>query len=185
MLLDDNQKVEQEETSTKKKAPKKEKEKVVPMVPEDDVVDIDLSVTKKKRFRIDGDNSRILYLNTSDFGIVTRLKDAYPKLSALAAKMHEDEFEISDDDTEYEKLDKAGTFIDNIDKKMRAEVDFIFNSNVSEVCAPDGTMYDLFNGKFRFEHIIDKLATLYGQQVRKEYSLMSARMKKHTSKYTG
>ena len=45
-----------------------------------DVIDIDLSPTKKKSFRIDGDNSRIIYLNTSDVNIAIRLEELYPKL---------------------------------------------------------------------------------------------------------
>lgn len=189
MLLDENGVVEQEETPVEKKHSKK-KEKVVsmPELPnneEEDVIDIDLSITNKKRFRIDGDNKRILYLNTSDFGVISRLKETYPKLTSLASDVSGEEFDIKSDDTEYEKLEKASRFVDTIDQKMRKLVDYIFSSNVSEVCAPDGTMYDLFNGKFRFEHIIEKLADLYDKQVRSEYSKMSSRMKKHTSKYTG
>ena len=51
---------------------------------DDNVVDLDLSVIRKKRFRVDGDNNRILELNTSDVGIVSRLNEVYPKLQKLA-----------------------------------------------------------------------------------------------------
>ena len=49
----------------------------------DNIVDIDLSVTERKRFRIDGDNNRILYLNTSDMGMVTRLEEAENQLTTI------------------------------------------------------------------------------------------------------
>ena len=38
---------------------------------------------------------------------------------------------------------------------MRELIDFIFQANVSSVCADDGTMADPLNGQFRFEHIIE------------------------------
>ena len=42
--------------------------------------DLDLSSIRRKRFRIDGDDNRILELNTSDLNLLVRLKDAYPKI---------------------------------------------------------------------------------------------------------
>ena len=48
----------------------------------------------------------------------------------------------------------------------------------------DGSMYDLFNGKFRFEHIIEKLSDLYGNNMKDEFKAVNARVKKHTAKYT-
>lgn len=145
--------------------------------------DIDLSAIRKKRFRIDGDNSRILELNTSDFGVVVRLKETYPELTDLATQVGKTGFEFNEDDDEFTKLDKAGSIIDTIDKQMREKIDYIFGSNVSEVCAPDGTMYDLINGKFRFEYILERIAALYNGQIKKEYSKMASRLKKHTGKY--
>ena len=62
-------------------------------------------------------------------------------------------------------------------------MDYIFNSNVSELCAPDGSMYDPINGKFRFEHIIDTLAALYETDVSGEMNKLANRVKKHTDKY--
>lgn len=137
-----------------------------------DVIDIDLSVTKKKRFRIDKDNDRILELNTSDMTILSRLQDIYPKLEELGAKattldMDEDGVEI----------------LKEIDKELREHIDYIFDSNVSEICAPDGSMYDLFNGQFRFEHILNVLTTLYEDNIERESSQLLARMRTHTDKY--
>lgn len=138
-----------------------------------DVIDIDLSVTKKKRFRIDKDNDRILELNTSDMTILSRLQDMYPKLEELSAKATT--LDMDEDGVETLK---------EIDKELREYIDYIFDSNVSEVCAPDGSMYDLFNGKFRFEHILDVLTALYEDNIERESSQMLARMRTHTDKYT-
>ena len=63
-------------------------------------------------------------------------------------------------------------------------MDYLFDSNVSGICAPSGSMYDPFNGKYRFEHIIEILAGLYETDVTAGLNKMSARVKKHTDKYT-
>lgn len=142
------------------------------------IVDIDLSVTNKKQFRIDGDDERILELNTSDVSILSRLQDSYPKLDALGMKA----ISISSEETNKEETVQI---LKEVDEQMRAFLDFIFDSDVSEKCAPNGTMFDMFNGEFRFEHIVNTLIALYGNNLDKETKLMMKKIKKHTDKYTG
>lgn len=148
-------------------------------------MDIDLSVTAKQRFRIDGDNNRILELNTSDMGIISRLNDTLPKLNALAEKASEIKAdEIVDEDTmSAEQLNNIANTIKEMDEQLREYMDYIFDSNVSEVCAPSGTMYDIFDGQFRYLHILDKLTKLYEDNIESEYSKVKQRMAMHTDKY--
>lgn len=153
-----------------------------------DIQDINLSVIRKKRFRVDGDDNRILELNTSDLNILARLKDAYPKLIAIADNAFKDLPQV-DTSEEVDFINSAETaeLIDSLkkaDSEMRELVDYIFDSNVSEVCAPSGSMYDPINGQFRFEHIINVLAALYETDVEKEMGAIAARVKKHTGKYS-
>ncbi len=150
----------------------------------ENVVDIELPQIKKARFRINGDSSKILELNTSDMGIVKRLNAVYPKLQELAKKATTfDEKELGDN-TE-EGLAKFADKLDEIDKDMRKLIDDLFQANVSEVCCDNGTMYDLYGGAMRFEHIISTLAKLYENNLASEVSKVRDRIKKHTNKYTG
>lgn len=153
-----------------------------------DIQDINLSVIRKKRFRVDSDDNRILELNTSDLNILARLKEAYPKLIAIADNAFKDLPQV-DTSEEVDFINSAETaeLIDSLkkaDSEMRELVDYIFDSNVSEVCAPSGSMYDPINGQFRFEHIINVLAALYETDVEKEMGAIAARVKKHTGKYS-
>lgn len=152
---------------------------------EDDIVDIDLSVIKKKKFRINGDNSKILELNTSDMGIVTRLKEAYPRLNDLMDSVADKFNSIPDDGDEFdeEQLTAISNAVSEIDMQMRTEIDFIFNSNVSEICGSEGSMWDPIEGSFRYEHIIDKLAKLYENNLDKEYASMKRRVESKAGKY--
>lgn len=149
----------------------------------------DISLSTKKSFRIDGDNSRIIYLDTSDMNIMVRFNETYPEIQKLAvdatnrlatikASKGEDESE------DKSPLDDISEILKEIDKQMRVKVDYIFASEVSDICVPTGNMYDLNNGEFRFEHIIDVLSTLYANNFRAEFKKMQERVKKHTAKYT-
>ena len=73
----------------------------------------------------------------------------------------------SDDEKDILKLADS---LKDIDTKIRDIVDYIFDSNVSEICAPYGSMYDVVNGKCRFECIIESLSTLYENNIIEEIS---------------
>ena len=148
-------------------------------ISEEGIVDIDLSETRKKKFRLDGDNNRIIELNTSDAGILSRLEKLYPKLQKLAQNASKS-VAIEGE----EENDETSKILSNIDTQMRKYIDEIFDSPVSEKGAPNGTMCDPFNGKFRFEILLEKLLKLYGDNFTNEFNKMTKRMKKHTKKYT-
>ena len=150
---------------------------------EEKLIDISLEPIRKKKFRIDGDNSRILELNPSDLGIISRYKEVYPKLEALGKKIEEEMPEELEDESDIDSITKTADFLADIDKDMRDCVDYIFDSNVSEICVPNGTMYDPFAGKLRFEHIIEVLITLYEDTITKEFKKTQNRVKKYTNKY--
>lgn len=142
------------------------------------IIDIDLSVTRKKRFRIDGDDNRVIELNTSDMTILNRLDEADRQLRELADKAN---FELADVEDENRDIVKE---LLATDKQMREIIDYLFDAPVSDVCAPDGSMYDPFNGKYRFEHIMEALFVQYENNIAEEIKKMRKNVQKHTSKYT-
>lgn len=146
----------------------------------DDIIDVDLSETQKKRFRIDGDNDRILELNTSDLSVINRLEPTYKRLNELMKKA----VALESSENEEIELAELSEILKSVDKEMRSLIDELFDAPVSEVCAPFGTMYDPFNGTFRFEHIINVILGLYEQNMKKEFDKIKTRVSKHTKKYT-
>jgi hypothetical protein len=153
---------------------------------EEDIQDIDLSVIKKRKFRINQDNSKILELNVSDMRIATRLKEAYPRLNKLMDEVADKFNSIPDDDGDEineDILNQVADAVDEIDNKMRDEINYIFDAPVSEVCGTDGSMWDPIDGSFRYEHIIDKLAKLYENNLDKEFMDMKRRVETKAGKY--
>lgn len=148
-----------------------------------DIQDINLSSLNKKRFRIDGDNNRIIELNTSDAGFIVRLNQLYPKMKKIGDELSvkiNNQSSIKDDDS----LGEIAEIIIGLDNDLKAMVDELFDSNVSEVCMPEGTSVDPINGEFRFEAIIRKLGKLYVDNFNAEFTKMKNNVSKHTAKYT-
>ena len=148
----------------------------------DKIINLDLSPIRKKRIAINGDENRILELNTSDLNITTRMRDAYPQLVKLTEQLDaysDTKTEITDE----ESLTNVANEWQSIDTKMRELIDYMFDANVSEMCVPTGSMYDPINGKFRFEWLIDILSDLYEKELKSEFNKITKRVEKHTSKY--
>ena len=147
-----------------------------------DVIDIKLAIEKKK-IRIDGDDNRIIELDTADLTILERLQKVYPRLNELGIKG----FDIDDsaEDSTPESIGKLTDALKAIDKEMREIIDFIFDAKIADICVPTGALYNMHNGEFQFERILDALFGLYADDIQKEFGKMSDRMKAHTSKYTG
>lgn len=145
--------------------------------PDNDIIDIEFKELQKKRFRLDRDNSRVIELNISDISTINRLEEIYPKMLKLVDDAHNKIVENKEDPNVLQEVMR-------IDKEMRNLIDYAFASEVADKACPDGTLYDPFNGKFRFEYIMDKLIGLYDANLKKEYTLMKKRVDKHTSKYT-
>ena len=145
------------------------------------VVDFDLSLSKKKRIRIDGDDNRVIELNTSDMGIIERIGNLADKMNELSTEYIDTKFDDNLDEKEETK--EIISRIKGIDSKMREIVDDLFQSKISDICVPDGTMFDMFNGQFMYEILIEKLLTLYADRISEETQKTLTRMRKHTDKY--
>ena len=186
-MIDDtiNTSLETTSTAVEKEIESTEQPAVVaPVKAEPEVVDVDLGFVEKKRFRICGDYNRMLELNVSDLNIFSRLKKGYPQLNTLMDEAKEKIMSIPDDADTGERLSMFADRLTEIDAEMRRIIDFIFDTNASEVCAPSGNMFDPVGGQWRFERIIDKLSDLYGNGLNNEFKQLKNRVESKTSKYT-
>ena len=156
------------------------------VTPDDDgIINIDIAPIKKKRFSVNGDLDCMLELNIADVNIVQRLNKSLKKLNELQQEAVNTTSKMGDvDPSSDEGMEILSESLEKIDNDMRELVDYIFNAEVSKVCARDGSMYDMFKGAFRYEHIIESLMKLYESNIKVEYQQMRSNLSKHTSKYT-
>lgn len=137
------------------------------------VIDISIDNIEKQELRINGRDDCIIHLNLSDMGIFERLQTGYEQLEAFS----DEAARVPVDDKDLIKK------INTIDKKMREVMDYIFDDDISGACCKYGTMLDPINGMYRFEYIIDKLTSLYENNINEEYQKMKNRVNKVAAAY--
>lgn len=143
------------------------------------IKNIDLAVSKKERFTINNDESRVIELNLSDMNVLTRYSEILPKLNEAVDSYGAIDF---NDDSE-EAFVTYGKAFRDLDNSIREAIDFIFDYPVSNVCSYGGSMFDLQDGSFRFEAIIETLFGMYDSKVDEESKKLQKKMKAHTDKY--
>lgn len=146
---------------------------------EPEIAKVDLGFVEKRKFAINGDINRLLEICVSDLNVVVRLNEAYPKLQEMVTEAQNALGQLADD----AELNELADVLVKIDKDMRAQIDYIFDTNASEICAPSGNMYDPIDGEFRFEHIIECLAKLYETGLADEFKKLRTKTEKYTAKY--
>lgn len=135
------------------------------------ITNISLGFTKK-RYTIDGDENKVIYLDPSDMGILTRIKQFGIDASEVLGSLKD----IKED----EVIDK----MNEVDGKLRTILNTLFDYDVCSVCVPTGTLLDAMNGKFKFEIIVEGLSQVYATNITKEMKAVTKKMSEHTKKYT-
>jgi predicted ATPase len=148
--------------------------------PADTIPNIDLSRTERQRFSINNDPNRVIWLNLSDMNIAVRLETYYPQILEVLDTVQKNLSDVPDTD---EGLSKLATALTDSDQKLRELIDKLFDAEVSKVCAPEGTMYDLYDGEFRFQHILAALIPLYTTNLDSEMEKMRKKTDKYVKKY--
>ena len=107
------------------------------------IIDISINGIQRKRYRINGDDNKILELNPTDFNITVRMNEAYPKLLECESKISELPDITKDKEEEQDTVENMGKFtekLSELNSQMCELIDFIFDSNVSELCC-DGASF--------------------------------------------
>lgn len=154
---------------------------------DNNIIDINISGIGKKRIRVNGDDNKILLLNTNDNNITVRFTEAYPKLKEWEQSFKElgSLQSNKEEDIDIDALTVYAKKIKETDNKMRESLDYIFNSSISEICDDGGSMYDILDGGvMRWESILTALLGLYSETISKNSEKIMKRMNQHTSKYT-
>lgn len=147
---------------------------------------IQLNISEKQVYTINGNKDNFIKLNPNDMGIITRYNASIPNFKNIEAKyvqLMQDMAESANEDDEFDFEKFSGVF-NETDKEMREAINFLFDYDVCSICAKDGSVFDLTDGEYAYIVIIETLLTLYGDTIADEMQKLTDKMKKHTSKYT-
>lgn len=128
---------------------------------------LNLGINTKKRFTIDGDENKILEIDVQDMSIMSRIKPAMKKINGV--KSHWEELQkIDPDNISDEEMDELQSALEESEKEMREGIDFLFNTNVCEVCLGNTSAFTPIDGKLKYEIIITTLSGLYEKTIKAE-----------------
>ena len=128
---------------------------------------------------INGDENRIIRFNPNDYNILIRADEAenniIEKLKPLG------EIKVNADGTaDTENLTEQ---LKAIDKAVKEEINYIFNSNVSDVIFGNTSTLTSSNGEFLVEKFIKAVMPIVTERIESEARASDKRMSKHTDKY--
>lgn len=130
----------------------------------------------REAITINGDSNRTIYVQASDFNIKVRARQAQKNIGDLLEEI---------DKVSPENAEAFTDVLEDIDKKVREQINFIFNSDVSEpvfgACSP---LMTLCNGKSYVEAFLDAIIPELERIAKKAAEASEKRIAKHTRKYT-
>ena len=133
---------------------------------------------KRKRFAVDGDETRYIEIDTGDTGILARwsgvkkwFESAQERLAAMP-KIEEN--------TE-ESVDKFSEEFNALSEEVRQQLNTLFDSDVCTPIVGNGSMLRTVNGEPLFLITLETLLPLYEADIKVEMK----KVEKHTAKYRG
>jgi hypothetical protein len=131
-----------------------------------------------KKFSINGDENRVISFNPADFGIIERIKTAYDQIEK-ATNLKED-IDLKLDGTAADELGKAAEIVKGINDIIRNQIDYIFNSPVSETVFGNQSPLGLVKGIPLYERFMNAVIPVIKKEVENEMTASQKRIGKYT-----
>lgn len=126
-----------------------------------------------KTFTINGDENRIIKINTTDMQLMTRIKKAEPKLTELSQKCCNIDDTLSVDDTI--------SLMDTCETEVRKTIDYILNSKVSDIVFGNTGCISISGGEPLFVNFINAVVAEINKDIEKESKISEKKINKYTS----
>lgn len=146
---------------------------------------IQLNISEKQEYTINGNKENVIKLNPSDMGIIARTNAVMQKLNDAEKNYADLMIKIAESGKDDEEFDfnAFSEGFTKINDEMKEMVNFIFDYDICSVCAKDGSMFDLCDGEYRYVVIMETLIPMYTDTIQEEMKKRVEKMKKHTAKY--
>jgi hypothetical protein len=132
-----------------------------------------------KEFTINNDPSKVIRFNPADFGIIERISTAYQKIQT-STEVKED-IELNPDGSPMELVGKVAEVVKGIADTVKAQIDYIFNSPVSEVVFGNQSPLGMVKGVPMYERFLNAVVPLIKKEVESEMAASQKRVSKYTS----
>ncbi|MDF2537995.1 MAG: hypothetical protein K0S76_1016 [Herbinix sp.] len=132
-----------------------------------------------KEFSINNDPNRVIRFNPADFGIIERINVAYQEIEK-ATQIDED-IELKADGSPVELIGKAAEIVQGISNTIKKQIDYIFNSSVSEAAFGHQSPLGMVKGVPLYERFLNSIIPVIEKEVKSEMAASQKRIGKYTS----
>jgi hypothetical protein len=132
-----------------------------------------------KQFMINDDPNRVIRFNPADFSIIERIKTAYDEIDK-AMKIDKD-IELKPDGTPIGDLAAASAVVKGINDTIKAQIDYIFNSPVSELVFGKQSPMAMVKGVPLYERFLNVAIPVVRDEIKAEQEASRKRISKYTS----
>lgn len=130
---------------------------------------------EREAFSINGDPDRVIYVHATDFNIKVRANKARTEIGVMLEEL---------DSASPENEEAFADVLENVDSRIREQINYIFDYNVSEpvfgACSP---LMTLKNGKTYVEAFLDAFIPEIEKVAEKAAKASEKRINKHAGKY--
>lgn len=124
-----------------------------------------------KEFTINGDENRIVRFNPSDFGILDRVENTVAAFEEIERALKES------------NQDSIAEVLNEIDKKIKQQINYIFNSDIADIIFNGQSPMSLVKGEFLFMRVIEAIVPIIKKAVEKEQRESEKRISKYMEAY--
>lgn len=134
---------------------------------------IDFNSGNYKEYAINGDENRVIRINVSDVGIITRIQDAMSKADNIAEEV-----------SEREKNEDRTQLLKEYDQRAREMVNDIFGSNVCTAALGGINVFSMgSNGKPVLFNFLEALLSVVVQEIKSAQTAAQIKFEEKVEKY--
>lgn len=135
-----------------------------------------------KEFTINGDSNRVIRFNPADLNLLERFDQAEKVIEEEQKKLQDDiKLKASGEPVEeQEDFEESIEVISKVNKLIKDQIDFIFDSDVSDVVFGNQSPMSTVKGKPLFERVFDAIRPVLEKEITKEMKASEKRINKYT-----
>lgn len=131
-----------------------------------------------KSFMINDDPNKVIRFSPADFGIIERINKAYKEIKAVQNSF--EDFELNNDGTPVSQLESAANAVSKLSNTIKQQIDYIFDSPVSDVVFGNQSPVSMVKGKPFYERFLNAVKPEIQKCVKAEQLASQKRVEKYT-----
>jgi len=132
-----------------------------------------------KEFMINDDPNKIIRFDPADFGIIERFNTAMKNIEKASETIKND-IDINPQGEPLSELEEAAEAVAKVNKLIKDQIDYIFDSPVSDMVFGNKSPLALVKGVPLFERFIMAAKEVIEKEVKKEMEASQKRIEKYT-----